>query len=106
MFHHVSDRLLTVWVVSRGRSIFGVCICVETALQSDWVALDITSNRRVIFPSAVVMQPRLAVEHLPRKSQVVSKRSHACRVWISGVGTEGIGEPPPHLSIVTRTGDL
>ena len=52
------------------------------------------------------MEPRLAVEDLAWKSQVVGKGAGAGRVGVSGVRAEGIGVLGPHRRIVARAGDL
>jgi hypothetical protein len=62
-------------------SFVGVCIGVDAAEEPDRITLRIPTNRRVIISEPVLMQPRLAIEDLPREAQVVD---NCCYTGLEG----------------------
>lgn len=83
-----------------------VSVCVYSAYESDWIALYIFSSRWIKISHVILLQPRLSIEDLSRKPEVVVEIPCARRISIGCIRAEGVGIPGPQGRIVAWAGDF
>lgn len=83
-----------------------VRVCIHASLQPNRIALDISSDCRVVIAGVVVIQAGLRILVLPRKARIVVEGAKPCRVLVGNVVSERTVVPSPDILLAGVLDDV